>query len=91
MFSFQKSILGFTSLLSDGKYDGFFERIINKLSDVVSLIDRIKLGQNIYDGTISMIKNETKSNPIFLQHEKERLTILNLQRYVNVKSELSLQ
>ena len=28
-----------------------------------------------------MIKNETKSNPSFLQHEKEKLTILNLQRY----------
>ena len=40
-----------------------------------------KLGQNIHDGKISMIKNETKSDPSFLQHEKEKLTILNLQRY----------
>ena len=67
--------------MMDGKYHGFFVTIINKLSDVVSFIDKIKLGQNIHDGKISMIKNETKSNPSFLQHEKEKLTILNLQRY----------
>ena len=58
-FLFQQSSLRFPSLQSVGKKHGFLDWIINKLSDVISLIDEIKLGQNDHDGgTISMINQK---------------------------------
>ena len=81
--------------LSDGKNHGLIKgikRIINKFNNIVSDIGEIKLGENIDDGTNSiMITNdETNSNPFFLQREKEKLSMINLPRLISIHKSLAI-
>ena len=81
--------------LSDGKNHGLIKgikRIINKFNNIVSDIGEIKLGENIDDGTNSiMITNdETNSNPFFLQREKEKLSMINLPRLISIHNSLAI-
>ena len=81
--------------LSDGKNHGLIKgikRIINKFNNIVSDIGEIKLGENVDDGTNSiMITNdETNSNPFFLQREKEKLSMINLPRLISIHNSLAI-